>query len=92
VLAVLSGEVTVAEAARRHGVSAATINRCHNRFIGAGRAAMEDCMPGGKGGRENFVTRRQRAEIEQLKLALAEATVQLRIWQKGVECVDQTPS
>ena len=55
-------------------------------------AGMEDCMPGGKGGRENFVTRRQRAEIEQLKLALAEATVQLRTWQKGAECVGQIPS
>ncbi len=36
--------------------------------------------------------RRQRAEIEQLKLALAEATVQLRIWQRGADYVDQIPS
>jgi transposase len=33
-----------------------------------------------------------RHEWEQLKLALAEATVQLRIWQKGAEHVDQVPS
>ena len=36
--------------------------------------------------------RRLRAECEQLKLALAEATVQLRIWQKGAEYIDQVPS
>jgi len=36
--------------------------------------------------------RRLRAEAEQLKLALAEATVQLRIWQKGAELADQIPS
>jgi hypothetical protein len=31
-------------------------------------------------------------ECEQLKLALAEATVQLRIWQKGSEFVDAVHS
>jgi transposase len=31
-------------------------------------------------------------ENEQLKLALAEATVQLRIWQRGAALVDQVPS
>jgi transposase len=74
-------------------VSTESINRWCNRFIGAGKAAMEDGMPGGQGnGRGNFVERRQRAEIQELKLALAEATVQLRIWQKGSEYVDQVPS
>lgn len=93
VLAVLAGETTIAEAARRHSVSTESINRWRNRFVDAGKAAMEDGMPGGKGnGRGNFVERRQRAEIQELKLALAEATVQLRIWQKGSEYVDQVPS
>jgi hypothetical protein len=32
------------------------------------------------------------AEIQELKLALAEATVQLRIWQKGSDYVDLVPS
>jgi transposase len=36
--------------------------------------------------------RRLRIEANQLKLALAEATVQLRIWQKGAEYVHQVPS
>ena len=68
VLAVMSGEITIAEAARRHGVSTESINRWRNRFVDAGKAAMEDGMPGGKGaGRGNFVERRQRAEIQELK-------------------------
>jgi hypothetical protein len=41
--------------------------------------------------RGSLVERRQRAEIQELKLALAEATVQLRIWQKGSEYVDLVP-
>jgi transposase len=41
VLAVLAHEMTVAEAARRHGVSAESINRWRNRFVDAGKAAME---------------------------------------------------
>lgn len=46
VLAVLAHEMTVAEAARRHRVSAESINRWRNRFVDAGKAAMEDGMPG----------------------------------------------
>jgi len=37
VLAVLSHGVTVAEAARRHGVSMESINRWRNRFVDAGK-------------------------------------------------------
>jgi transposase len=92
VLAVLAHEMTVAEAARRHGVSAESINRGRNRFVDAGRAALEDGMPGKAGSRGSLVERRQGAEIQELKLALAEATVQLRIWQKGSEYVDLVPS
>jgi transposase len=92
VLAVLAHEMTVAEAARRHGVSAESINRWRNRFVDAGKAALEDGMPGKAGSRGSLVERRQRAEIQELKLALAEATVQLRIWQKGSEYVDLVPS
>jgi hypothetical protein len=36
--------------------------------------------------------RRLLMENEQLKLALAEATVQLRIWQRGAALADQVPS
>ena len=92
VLAVLAHELTVAEAARRHGVSTESINRWRNRFVDAGKAAMEDGMPGKPGARGSLTERRQRAEIQELKLALAEARVQLRIWQKGAEYIDQVPS
>lgn len=92
VLAVLAHEMTVAEAARRQGVSAESINRWRNRFVDAGKAAMEDGMPGKAGSRGSLVERRQRAEIQELKLALAEATVQLRIWHEGSEYGDQVPS
>lgn len=59
VLAVMSGEITIAEAARRHGSR-------RSRSIGGATASS--------------------------MLALAEATVQLRIWQKGSEYIDQVPS
>lgn len=47
VLAVLAHEMTVAEAARRHGVSAESINRWRNRFVDAGKAhqALDDRTP-----------------------------------------------
>jgi transposase len=92
VLAVLAHEVIVAEAARRHGVPAESINRWRNRFVDAGKAAMGDGMPGKAGSRGSLLERRQRAEIQELKLAPAEASVQLRIWQRGSENVDQVPS
>lgn len=91
VLAVLAGEMTAAEAARRHGVSRPTIDNWRGRFIAAGRAGLEETPPGPSKGM-SAMERRLRAEAEQLKLALAEATVQLRIWQKGAELADQIPS
>jgi transposase len=36
--------------------------------------------------------RRLRLENEQLKLALAEQMVQLRLWQKGAEHIEDVPS
>jgi transposase-like protein len=55
VLAVLAHELTVAEAARRHGVSTESINRRRNRFVDAGKAAMEDGMPGKPGARGRLI-------------------------------------
>ena len=92
VMSLLSGEVALAEAARRHGVAPETLNRWRNRFVEAGRSAMGDGMPGANGRGGSVTERRQRAEIEQLKLALAEATVQLRIWQRGADYAYAIPS
>ncbi len=49
VMSVLTGEMTLAEASRRHGVAPETVNRWRNRFIEAGRSAMEDGLPGATG-------------------------------------------
>ena len=92
VLSVLSGQVTMAEAARRHGVNPATVSRWRDRFLDAGKAGLQDDLPGPDGAAGGEQERRLRRENEQLKLALAEATVQLRVWQHGAALVDQVPS
>ncbi|MGI5192767.1 hypothetical protein ACQEVY_03760 [Streptomyces sp. CA-288835] len=79
--------MSLAEAVRRHGVSSATVGNGRDRFVDAGKAGMDRSLPGPDGG-QSWTERRLRYECEQLKLALAEATVQLRIWQKGSEFVD----
>jgi transposase len=91
VLAVAKGGLSLAEAARRHGVASATVGNWRDRFVDAGQAGMDRSLPGPDGG-QSQTERRLRHECEQLKLALAEATVQLRIWQKGAEYVDEVPS
>jgi len=91
VLAVLAGEMSMAEAARRHGVSDMTVAKWRNRFVEAGKAGLENGISGpGVGG--TVTERRLRAENEQLKLALAEQMVQLRRWQKGAEHIAEVPS
>jgi transposase-like protein len=57
VLAVLAHETTVAEAARRHGVSTESIDRWRNPFVDAGKAAMVDGMPSKAGARGSLVER-----------------------------------
>jgi transposase len=80
VLAVLQGEMSVAEAARRHGVTATTISNWRDRFIEAGKGGLENKISGRAHG-GTVADRRLRSENEQLKLALAEQMVQLRVWQ-----------
>ena len=55
----------------------------------AGRAGRSSA---GTEPRASVVERRMRLENEQLKLALAEATMQLRIWRKGAERIPEVPS
>ncbi len=52
-------------------------NRGRNRSINAGKAAMEDGMSGNAGARGSLIERRKCAEIQELKLALLEATAAL---------------
>jgi transposase len=92
VLSVLAGEMTGAEAARRHGVSEMSVSKWKTRFLEAGAHSLEEVHAGPNGQLGTAAERRMRMENEQLKLALAEATVQLRIWQKGAQYVDEVPS
>jgi transposase len=53
---------------------------------------LEDKISGPDRGTGTPEERRLRVEANQLKLALAEATVQLRIWEKGAGYVHHVPS
>ena len=90
VLGVLGREMSIAEAARRHGVSYQTVANWRDRFIEAGKNGLESKLSGPRS--EQSMERHLRAENEQLKLALAEQMVQLRLWQKGADYVAEVPS
>jgi len=92
VLSVLAGEMTCAEAARRCAVSPGLVNKWRNQFLEAGAERLKEVPSGAAGAAGSPEQRRLRMENEQLKLALAEATVQLRIWQRGAAWADQVPS
>lgn len=53
---------------------------------------MDRSLPGPDGGQSQTERRLRITECKELKLALAEATVQLRIWRKGSEYIDSVPS
>jgi transposase-like protein len=92
VLAVLANEMTCAEAARRCGVTAVTMTKWKHQFLEAAAERLQEVPSGAPGDKGNAEQRRMQLENEQLKLALAEATVQLRIWQRGAALADQVPS
>jgi len=92
VLAILANEMTCAEAARRVGVSSAVVTRWKHQFLQAGAERLEEVPSGSPGAKGSPEQRRMQIENEQLKLALAEATVQLRIWQRGAALADRVPS
>jgi transposase len=80
VLAVLAGEVSIAEAARKEKVSEQSIGRWKAEFIEAGKAAMV-------AGRTGPSTREAQleAEVSDLTHALGEAAVEIRAWKKSAE-------
>lgn len=81
VLAILAGEVTTAEAARRAKVSEQSVSNWKRQFLEAGRAGVE------AGGRPGPNSREQRLldELEEVKAALGEAHVELRVWKKAAD-------
>ena len=80
VLSVLRGEVSVSEAARRAGVAEATVHNWKRAFVEAGRGGLA------RGQRRRSSRELElEAENEELKAALGEAHVRLRVWKKGAE-------
>ena len=75
---ILAGEITAADAARRFKVSEQSIGTRKRRFLEGGRAGLESKAAGA-------VSREAQleAEVEELKAALGEATVELRVWKKS---------
>ena len=81
VVAVISGELTVAEAARRSKVSEQSIGNWKRQFLEAGKQGLAD---GGRPGSHPQVQRLE-DDVEELKAALGEAHVELRVWKKSAE-------
>ncbi len=81
VCSVVGGELSVAEAARRSKVSEQSISSWKRQFLEGGKQGLAD---GGRPGSKPQVLRLE-AEIEDLKAALGEAHVELRVWKKSAE-------
>jgi transposase len=81
ILSILAGEVSVAEAARRAKVSEQAVGNWKRQFLAAGVAGL---APGAASG-PNSAERALAAEVEDLKAALGEAHVELRVWKKSAE-------
>jgi transposase len=81
VIAVLKGELSAVDAARRHAVSEQSIHNWKAIFLESGRAGLET------NGKPRRTTREAEleAEIDELTRALGEAHVQLRVYQRGTE-------
>lgn len=80
VLGVLSGDQTIAEAARRAGVSEQSVGNWKRQFLEGGRTGLEGGMS-----RNAQRERDLLSEITELKAALGEAYVQLRVRRQSGE-------
>ncbi len=80
VLSVLRGEMTGAEAARRHGVSETSIGKWKEQFVAAGRAGLESAAAAGA--RPSGEQARLAAQVDDLTHALGEAHVELRLLRR----------
>ena len=81
VCSVISGEMTIVDAARRAKVSEQSVSNWKRQFLEGGKQGLAD---GGRPG-SNPQEQRLEAEIEELKAALGEAHVELRVWKKSAE-------
>ncbi len=80
VLSILKDDLSVAEAARRNGISEQAIGNWKRQFLAGGDEAMHT-------GGTKVSSREDQLEYEneELKAALGEAHVELRVWKKGAE-------
>jgi transposase len=81
VLSVLAGEMTVAEAARRNKTSGTSVAKWKAQFLEGGKQGLASARSSGVSAREEQLE----AEIAELRTALGEAHVQLRVWKKSAE-------
>ncbi len=81
VLAVLSGELSIAEAARKGKASEQSISTWKRQFLESGKAGLASSGPAVPSQRERALAE----ENEELKAALGEAHVELRVWRKSAE-------
>jgi transposase len=81
VLSVLSGEMTIAEAARQNRVSEQSVSRWKAQFLEGGRAGVAAGGKPGPSGREEQL----QAQIDELTTALGQAHVELRVWKRSAE-------
>jgi transposase len=79
-LAILAGEISIAEAARKEKVSEQSIGRWKAEFIEAGKTALVAGRSGPSSREEQLD-----AEVVELTQALREAHVELRVWKKSAE-------
>jgi transposase len=80
VLAILAGEMSIAETARKEQVSEQSIGRWKAEFIEAGKTALVAGRSGPSSREEQL-----EAEVVELTQALGEAHVELRVWKKSAE-------
>ena len=73
--------MTTAEAARRGKASEQSVSTWKRQFLEGGKAGL---VEGGKPG-PNPRERMQLDEVEELKAALGEAHVELRVWKRSAE-------
>lgn len=81
VLSVIGGEMSVAEAARRGRASEQSISNWKRLFLESGKQGLAESGKPGPNAREQ----RLLDEVEELKAALGEAHVELRVWKKSAE-------
>jgi transposase len=89
VLGVLRGELSAAQASRRHGVSETSIGKWKEQFLEGGKAGLQAAgQRRGPTGREAQLA----AQVDELTRALGEAHVELRLARRDTTGLPPMPS